>query len=130
MIRREYPDRSKIQVVPADILFDGSITLDLGGVTCKLIHCKGPHASDSIICYIPEDRFFFLGDSNCKDLYGKPWHFDIQHEEDFESNTSAIPYDPELVDAYLRLLQPLDFTHCISGHADIMTKEELFRSFD
>jgi len=38
MIKREYPDRTQIQVVGADIVFDGVLTLDLGGVTCRLMH--------------------------------------------------------------------------------------------
>lgn len=31
MIKREYPDRSKIRVITADIVFDGTMTIDLGG---------------------------------------------------------------------------------------------------
>lgn len=128
MIRREYPDRSQIRVEPADLVFDGRLTVDLGGVTCELIHCKGPHSSDSVLCYVPGDRFVFLGDSNCKDLYGLPWHFDIDHEEDFGPTTDALPYDREKVREFLALLDTLDFTHCISGHSDIKTKEAQYRS--
>lgn len=127
MIKREYPDRSKIHVVTADIVFDGRMTIDLGGgVTAELIHCKGPHSSDSVLCYAPSDRFLLLGDSNCKDLYGIPWEFDIKHEEDFKKNTDAIPYDREKVDEYLSLLDTLDFTMCISGHAKAKSKEALY----
>lgn len=127
MIKREYPDRSKIEVAAADILFDGRMTMDLGGgVTAELIHCKGPHASDSVLCYVPQDRFVFLGDSNCKDLYGLPWHFDIEHQEDFQKNTDALPYDRAKVSAYLRLLDTLDFTMCISGHSKAKSKQALF----
>ena len=130
MIKREYPDRSQIKVSGADIVFEGTMTLDLGGgIVCHLIHVKGPYSSDSVICYVPSDRFVFLGDSNCKDLYGLPWHFDIEHEEDFVPTTNALLYDMEKVKAYLAILDTLDFTRCISGHADPMTKEELYRSF-
>lgn len=126
MIKREYPDRSNIHVGTADFVFDGRMTIDLGGgVTAELIHCKGPHSSDSVICYVPSDKFVLLGDSNCKDLYGYPWHFDIEHEEDFKKNTDAIPYDREKVYDYLRLLDTLDFTMCISGHAKAKSKEAL-----
>ena len=128
MIKREYPDRSEIRVEPADLVFDGRMTIDLGGVTCELIHCRGPHSSDSVLCYVPGDRFVFLGDSNCKDLYGLPWHFDIDHEEDFGPTTDALPYDREKVQDFLELLDTLDFTHCISGHSDIKTKEAQYRS--
>lgn len=130
MIKREYPDRSKIRVVPADIVFDGRLIIDLGGVTCALIHAGGPHSSDSVICHVPEDRFLFLGDSNCKDLYGLPWHFDIEHEEDFVPTTDALPYDRAKVDAFLSLLDTLDFTHCVSGHADPKTREAQYRSLE
>ncbi len=127
MIKREYADRSQIRVVPADIVFDGEMTVDLGGgVVCRLIHVKGPHSSDSVACYVPSDRFLFLGDSDCKDLYGLPWHFDIEHEEDFVPTTDALPYDKEKLEVYVSLLNTMDFTRCISGHAPVMTREDLF----
>lgn len=129
MIKREYPDRDLICVKTADITFDGEMTIDLGSVECRFIHCKGPHAEDSVICYIPSEKFVFLGDSNGKDLYGKPWHFDIEHEEDFMEETGKIPYDTDLVKEYLALLDTFDFERCIGGHADIMTKEQLYSSF-
>ena len=128
MIKREYPDRSKIKVVPADTVFDERTVLSLGDISCELIHAKGPHSEDSVICFVPSEKFLFLGDANCKDLYGKPWDFDIEHEEDFLENVAKIPYDKELVEDFLAVLKPLDFTHCISGHSEIMTKEELFES--
>lgn len=129
MIKREYPDRSVIKVVGADIVADGSMAIDLGGVVCHFIHAKGPHSDDAVICYIPSEKFVFLGDSNGKDLYGKPWHFDIEHEDDFLDETAKIPYDEDKVKEYLALLDTLDFTHCVGGHAGIMTKEELYNTF-
>ncbi len=129
MIKREYTDRNLIKVVGADIVFDGSMTIDLGGVVCHLIHAKGPHSDDAVICYIPSEKFVFLGDSNGKDLYGKPWHFDIEHEDDFLAETAKIPYDEKLVAEYLALMDTLDFEKCVGGHADIMTKEELYNTF-
>lgn len=126
MIRREYPDRTKIKVVPADLVFDGRLTIDLGGVRAELIHCRGPHSSDSVLCYVPEDRFVFLGDSNCKDLYGLNWECDIEVEGSFTAATEALAYDPEKVRDYLALLETLDFTHCASGHSEVKTREHQF----
>lgn len=128
MIKREYPDRNEIKVTCADIVFDSSMTMDLGGIEIQLISAAGPHSDDSIICYIPGEKFVFLGDSNGKDLYGKPWHFDIEHEEDFLEETAKIPYDKDKIKNYLAILDRLDFTHCVGGHADVMTKEELYSS--
>lgn len=130
MIKREYPHRDEIKVVTADMVFTDSMTIDLGGVECVLMHCAGPHADDSILCYIPGEKFVFLGDSNGKDLYGQPWHFDIEHEDDFLEETAKIPYDRQLVSQYLALLDTLDFDRCIGGHADFMTKEELYKIFE
>ena len=128
MIRREYPDRSQVKVIPADIEFTGEMAIDLGGVSCRLIHVEGPHSEDSVICYVPEDRFIFLGDSNGKDLYGKKWHFDIEHEDELTVTLERIPYDPERVEPYLRELEGLAFDSCIGGHAPAMTRRELFDS--
>ncbi|MBQ1234618.1 MAG: hypothetical protein IIX77_03215, partial [Oscillospiraceae bacterium] len=60
---------------------------------------------------------------------GKPWHFDIEHEDEFFDELMAIPYDMDLVQQYLQKLQPLDFDRCISGHGEEMTKAELWDSF-
>lgn len=128
MIKREYPDRSKIKVVGADTVFEDKLTVDLGGITCELIHSKGPHSDDSVVCYVPEDKFMFLGDSNCKDLYGKPWDFDIRHEENFLDNIAAIPYDEKLVEDFIDFLDGFDFELCASGHCAPFSKKELYDS--
>lgn len=129
MIKREYPDRTKIHVAAANVTLDGAMRLNLGGVTCRLLHVEGPHADDSVVCHVPEDRFLFLGDSNCKDLYGLPWYVDIAHEEDFCPVVDALPYDREKVGRYLEQLDALDFTACLSGHSQVMSREELYDTF-
>ena len=129
MIKREYPDRSQIHVSTADIVFDKRLTVDLGGgIKCELIHARGPHAQDSVICYVPSDRFVFLGDSNGKNLYGLPWHFDMEREHDLVATLLTLPYDRDLVAEYIRLLDTLDFTRCIGGHAESMSRQELYDS--
>lgn len=128
MIKREYPDRSQIKVVPADIVFEERMNIDLGGVTCELIHAGGPHSADSVICYVPQDWFLLLGDANCKDLYGLPWHYDPNVEGSFTKATDALPYDREKTDDFLRLLGTLKFTYCISGHSEIKTREHQIAS--
>lgn len=128
MIKREYPTR-EIHVACADIVFDSHMTLDLGsGVVCELIGCNAPHSSDCVICHVPGDRFALLSDSGNKDLYTTPWEFDINHTEDFEKNTACIAYDRQKLSEYLHLLDALDFTHCIGGHADMQSKAALIAS--
>ncbi|MBR3952082.1 MAG: MBL fold metallo-hydrolase [Oscillospiraceae bacterium] len=128
MIKREYPDRNKINVIPADISFENRMSISLGEVSCELLHCGGPHSEDSVLCFIPEEKVLFLGDSNCKDLYEKTWHFDIEHEEDFLENVSAIPYDTVLVEKFISVLNGLDFEICITGHGGFLSRDELYSS--
>ncbi len=127
MVKREYPDRSIITVKTADITFSDRLTIDLGGVTAELSHILGPHAEDSIVCFIPEDGFLFLGDSNSKDLLNNCWHFDINHEELLEDEIAKIPYDKALVEEYISRLEKIPFEKCIGGHMEIMSREELYR---
>lgn len=127
MICREYPDPTQIRLRMADMVFDDRLTLDLGGVTCELIRAGGPHSEDSVICYVPSDGFAFLGDSYGKDLYGLPWHFDMEHEADFASAVDALPYDRRRVEEYLQILDGLDFNRCIGGHGKVLSREELYQ---
>lgn len=69
MIKVELPDRSDLVLRPPDIAFTEQMTLDLGGVTCQIVHVGGDHASDSTIVYVPEDRVVFLGDCIYPDIY-------------------------------------------------------------
>ena len=54
---------------PPDISFASEIELDLGGLTCRIIHVGGDHAADSSIVYVPEERVVFLGDCFYPDIY-------------------------------------------------------------
>ena len=129
MMKREYEGNfESIKVVPADIEFDNELTIDLGGVHCSLIKVGGPHSLDSVICYIPEDRFVFLGDSNGKNLYLLDWKFDINHENELVSTLASLPYDKDILEEYKDKLSNLEFDTCIGGHAAPMTREEFFTS--
>jgi glyoxylase-like metal-dependent hydrolase (beta-lactamase superfamily II) len=75
MIQLEFPERSEIVVRTADIIFSDKLDLDLGGVTCSLLHAGGDHAADSCVAYCPEDRVLFLGDSTYPNLHAGPRHY-------------------------------------------------------
>ena len=64
-IRREYEGGREVIVVPADIVFDGDMTLDLGGCTVKIMQSPAPHTDDSTLVYVCEDKTIFVGDSTC-----------------------------------------------------------------
>ena len=68
-IRREYPAGTEVTVRTADIVFDGELTLDLGGCTVKVIQAEAPHTDDSTLVYAENDRVLFVGDSTCHDFF-------------------------------------------------------------
>ncbi|HEX6292468.1 MAG TPA: MBL fold metallo-hydrolase [Herpetosiphonaceae bacterium] len=69
MIKAELPDRSDLTIRPPEIGFTERVELDLGGVTCQIVHVGGDHAADSAVVYVPEDRVVFLGDCVYPDIY-------------------------------------------------------------
>ncbi|MFF2530422.1 MBL fold metallo-hydrolase [Brevibacillus sp. NPDC058079] len=72
-IKKEYGmNRDLIRIVEPDILFDESITIDLGGVTCQVNLVGGDHSEDSCYVYVKEDQTLFLGDALGPSVYGGP----------------------------------------------------------
>ncbi|MHA6534771.1 MBL fold metallo-hydrolase [Paenibacillus sp. BAC0078] len=74
-IRLEYGDTSAVTVVKPDIVFTGSISIDLGGVTCELNHVGGDHSADSCVLFVKEDNVLFLGDALGPSVYGGPQQY-------------------------------------------------------
>ncbi|HEY0601421.1 MAG TPA: MBL fold metallo-hydrolase [Herpetosiphonaceae bacterium] len=75
MIKAELPDRSDLVIRPPEISFRDEIELDLGGVTCRIVHVGGDHAADSVVVYVPEDRIVFLGDCLYPAIYAPARHY-------------------------------------------------------
>lgn len=72
MIKAELPERSGLTLRPPEIGFTAQVELDLGNVSCQIVHVGGDHSPDSSIAYIPEERIMFLGDCIYDDLYHGP----------------------------------------------------------
>lgn len=72
MLKAELPDRSGLVLRSPDVAFSGEVTIDLGGVSCRLIHIGGDHAADSVIVHVPEAGVVFLGDCRYDDIYHSP----------------------------------------------------------
>ncbi len=64
-IRNEYEGGREVIVVPADIVFEGDMTINLGGCNVNLIQTKAPHTDDSTLVYVSEDKTLFVGDATC-----------------------------------------------------------------
>ena len=62
-IRREYAGGVPLKVVPSDKIVVDDQTVDLGGVSVKLIKTESPHTDDALLVYVPGDRVLFVGDA-------------------------------------------------------------------
>jgi glyoxylase-like metal-dependent hydrolase (beta-lactamase superfamily II) len=71
-IKRELPDRRQLVIRPPDVTFNDGLEVDLGGVTCQIVHVGGDHSPDSSVIYVPEERVLFTGDCLCEDFYSGP----------------------------------------------------------
>jgi len=65
-------ERVSLKLRVPEISFNEQVQIDLGGVTCQIIHVGGDHSSDSSIINIPEDKVAFIGDCLYEDLYAAP----------------------------------------------------------
>jgi glyoxylase-like metal-dependent hydrolase (beta-lactamase superfamily II) len=72
MLKAELPYRSGLLISPPEMAISEQANVDLGGITCQLIHVGGDHAHDSTVVYVPEQRIMFLGDCIYDDIYHGP----------------------------------------------------------
>jgi glyoxylase-like metal-dependent hydrolase (beta-lactamase superfamily II) len=61
-VREELPSPRTVEVVPADIVFEEGLAIELGGVTVRVRHVGGNHSAESSVMYVEPDRVLFLGD--------------------------------------------------------------------
>ena len=61
-VKAEMPAPRTVEVVPADIVFEESLEIDVGGVTVHVQHVGGDHSPDSSVMFVEPDRVLFLGD--------------------------------------------------------------------
>ena len=53
----------------ADMVFSGTVALDLGGCTVKVIQAEAPHTDDSTLVYVESDKVLYLGDAAGDDFF-------------------------------------------------------------
>lgn len=107
-IRVEYRDPQEIRVALPEIVFTEELTLELGGITARLLHLPAAHGEDNVIVLLPEERFAFLGDAPCGDFY----HLDGG-------------YDPALLSQMINWMETLPFDRCCTGHGQPENKASL-----
>lgn len=106
-IRLEYPDRSLIRVVPPDLAFHGTLTVDLGGVHGVLMETVAPHSDDCVLVHVPEERVLFIGDAEGSD--------------DYDGGGLV---DRGRLLALIATLERLDYDICVPGHDEPCSKAQ------
>lgn len=92
-IKKEHPDRTTIHIRSVDITYDGSLTVDLGGVTCRIFHLGGEHSADSTVIYSPEAKVLFLGDGLCQEMSTGEWSYDLTDVKERFDKIKDLPCD-------------------------------------
>ena len=103
----EYPSWTEINPATADIVFDTTLSLDIGGVDVILEHVQGPHSDDSVLVSVPADGMLFVGDSSAGDF-----------------STPNIAYDPVLLRMYTEKIESMYFRYFLHSHRQPLNRQE------
>ena len=74
-IEIELPSPRDVRIAQASVIFQDSLVLRLGNVSCQIRHVGGDHAEDSSVIFVEPDRVLFLGDCLSSFFYSpKPYY--------------------------------------------------------
>ena len=107
-IALEYQNDRPMIVCPSDIEYEGSLTIDLGGISVSVFDAPSPHTDDSSLICVPSEKVLFLGDSVCGEY--PTWKV-----------------DPEKAHALISVIEGLAPDWCLTGHWQAQTTEEVIQ---
>lgn len=108
IIQREIPERDSFKLNTPDIVFNGSLNIDLGNKACTIETIRSTHTDDSTIVYIPDEKVIFLGDS----VYGT-------------TTNSLFHYKKSQLMLMIEDIQKYDASHFLLGHESICDLDEM-----
>jgi glyoxylase-like metal-dependent hydrolase (beta-lactamase superfamily II) len=108
-IKLELPAPRDVQIRLAEMVFDTTLELRLGDVTCQIEHVGGDHSADSSVIYVLPDKLLFLGDSLYYALYTPVQHHTTKNV--FPLLDKLLAYDAEFY---------------IEGHSDMLISRDQF----
>lgn len=112
-ILAEYPEGPRPLDPPLpEMVLEGPMTIDLGGVTVRLLPQPSDHSPDGLLVHCPEDKVVYLGDSTSPNMYIAPWH-----------------YTEEKFMPYLDVLEGLAAKYYLHSHIPEPMTGEAFRAF-
>lgn len=63
IIQVNIPNRDSFKLNSPDVIFENTLTIDLGNKVCLIEKIRSTHTDDSTIIFIPDEKVVFLGDS-------------------------------------------------------------------
>ena len=75
IIQADIPNRDSFKLSSPDIIFEDTLTIDLGNKVCVIERIKSTHTDDSTIVYVPDEKVVFLGDSAYNKTTNSLYHF-------------------------------------------------------
>lgn len=108
ILKDEMKENQVLEEIKFDLLFEGELKIDLGGITCLIKEMINPHREDGTIVYVPEKKVLFLGDA----AYGC-------------SKEGKSYFDRKKLIAMMKEVSSYDADYCLCAHESICDKEEM-----
>ncbi|MBG9453830.1 hydrolase glyoxylase [Lysinibacillus sphaericus] len=75
IIQTDIPNRESFKLNSPNVIFENTLTIDLGNKVCIIERIKSTHTDDSTIIYIPDEKVIFLGDAAYGTTANSLFHF-------------------------------------------------------
>ncbi len=112
-IKKEIENRDEFKLENFDLVFQGELVIDLGGVSCHIKEMINPHREDGTIIYVPEEKTLFVGDAAYGCTVGGRNYYD----------RNKLQQMMDIVDSY-------EADYCLCSHESICTKKEIIGYFN
>jgi len=108
VIQADIPNRESFKLTKPDIIFEKTLSIDLGNKICLLESIPSTHTDDATIVYVPDEKVVFLGDS----AYGT-------------TTNSLFHYKKAFLKPMMKDIQKYDPDMYLLGHESICDKAEM-----
>lgn len=108
VIQADIPNRESFKLRDTDIIFEDTLTIDLGNKICILESIHSTHTDDATIVYVPDEKVIFLGDC----AYGT-------------TTNSLFHYKQSLLLPMIKDIQNYDAEMFLLGHESICDLDEM-----
>jgi glyoxylase-like metal-dependent hydrolase (beta-lactamase superfamily II) len=108
IIKTDIPNKDRFLLNSTDVIFENTLTIDLGNKVCILERVNSTHTDDSTIIFIPDEKVVFLGDC----AYGT-------------TTNSLFHYKQSLLLPMIQDIQKYDAEMFLLGHESICDSNEM-----